>query len=88
MREVYRHAIANIFGAGTVIVLAAAVVLPDVRVEGSGSCRIHAGLFVTTRLDRLRRFSMGSRLRGNDEVVAGTRCKPFWCQSINGILAQ
>jgi EmrB/QacA subfamily drug resistance transporter len=37
MREVYRQAIANIFGAGTVIVLAALVVLlfmPDVHVEG------------------------------------------------------
>jgi EmrB/QacA subfamily drug resistance transporter len=40
MREVYRHAIANIFGAGTVIVLAALVLLlfmPDVRVEGAGA---------------------------------------------------
>jgi hypothetical protein len=40
MREVYRHAIANIFGAGTVIVLAALVVLlfmPDVRVEGAAA---------------------------------------------------
>jgi MFS family permease len=38
MREVYRHAIANIFGAGTVIVLAALVILlfmPHVRVEGA-----------------------------------------------------
>jgi EmrB/QacA subfamily drug resistance transporter len=37
-REVYRHAIANIFGAGTVIVLAALLVLlfmPEVRVEGA-----------------------------------------------------
>jgi hypothetical protein len=40
MREVYRQAIANIFGAGTVIVLAALVVLlfmPDVRVEGAAA---------------------------------------------------
>jgi hypothetical protein len=40
MREVYRHAIANIFGAGTVIVLAALVILlfmPDVRVEGAAA---------------------------------------------------
>jgi EmrB/QacA subfamily drug resistance transporter len=40
MRAVYRHAIANIFGAGTVIVLAALVLLlfmPDVRVEGSAT---------------------------------------------------
>jgi EmrB/QacA subfamily drug resistance transporter len=38
MREVYRHAIANIFGAGTAIVLVALVILlfmPDVRVEGA-----------------------------------------------------
>jgi EmrB/QacA subfamily drug resistance transporter len=38
MREVYRQAIASIFRAGTVIVLAALVVLwfmPDVRVEGA-----------------------------------------------------
>jgi EmrB/QacA subfamily drug resistance transporter len=38
MREVYRQAIANIFGAGTAIVLAALVILlfmPHVRVEGA-----------------------------------------------------
>lgn len=38
MREVYRHAIANIFGAGTVIVLAGLVILlfmPHVQVEGA-----------------------------------------------------
>jgi hypothetical protein len=38
MREVYRQAIASIFGAGTVIVLAALVILlfmPHVRVEGA-----------------------------------------------------
>ena len=40
MREVYRHAIANIFGAGTVIVLAALVLLlfmPQVRVDGAAA---------------------------------------------------
>jgi len=40
LREVYRHAIANIFGAGTVIVLAALVLLlfmPQVRVEGAAA---------------------------------------------------
>ena len=38
MREVYRQAIANIFGAGTVIVLAGLVILlfmPHVQVEGA-----------------------------------------------------
>jgi hypothetical protein len=38
MRAVYRDAIASIFGAGTVIVLAALVILlfmPHVRVEGA-----------------------------------------------------
>jgi EmrB/QacA subfamily drug resistance transporter len=40
MREVYRQAIANIFGAGTVIVLAGLVILlfmPDVHVEGAAT---------------------------------------------------